>query len=340
VRWTGDLGLYRELRPHLERAVEWIDRDGDSDGDGFTDYATRSAKGFRNQGWKDSGNSIVNRDGSLAEPPIALVEVQGYVYRAKRGLAGVARACGDDDWARRLAADAHALRQHFRDAFWAADRNYLSLALQKDGEPATAIASNPGQAVWSGIVDGDQAHAVADRLMSDQLFSGWGIRTLSSGEVAYNPIDYQVGAVWPHDTALIMAGLKRIGRNADAGRLFTGLFEAAALFPHYRLPEVFAGFGRDRYPVPVRYPVACSPQAWAAGAIPCMLASALGLEPHALHQRLQIKSPSLPSWLAEVTVRALRVGQATVDLRYHRVGEDTLVAVLDRQGDLDVVVTY
>jgi glycogen debranching enzyme len=176
--------------------------------------------------------------------------------------------------------------------------------------------------------------------MGDELFSGWGVRTLSAAEPAYNPIDYQVGAVWPHDTALIMAGLKRAGRNADAGGLFTAIFEAAALFPHYRLPEVFAGFGREKYGVPVRYPVACNPQAWAAGAIPCMLAAALGLQPNAPEKRLEIQSPALPSWLSEVTLHGLRLGDARVDLRYDRVGEDTLVAVLERKGEIDVVITY
>jgi glycogen debranching enzyme len=340
VRWTGDLDLFHELRGPVDRALEWINRWGDSDGDGFTDYVTRSRQGFRNQGWKDSGNAIVNADGTLAEPPIALVEVQGYVYRAKTALAEVASAAGEPDRAARLKAEACDLRRRFRDAFWVADRHFLALALQKDGRRAEAIASNPGQALWTGIVDEEHVDAIASQLLGPELFSGWGVRTLSAAEPAYNPIDYQVGAVWPHDTALVMSGLKRCGKNSEAERLFSGLFDAASLFPHYRLPEVFAGFGRDNYPVPVRYPVACNPQAWAAGALPSMLAAALGLQPQALARRLEIARPSLPPWLREVTVRGLRVGSANIDLRYHRVDDDTLVAVLGRQGDLDVLVTY
>jgi glycogen debranching enzyme len=340
VRWTGDLALFHELRGPVERALEWIDRCGDSDGDGFTDYVTRSRQGYRNQGWKDSGNSIVNADGSPAEPPIALVEVQGYVYRAKTALADVASAAGEEDWASRLRSEACDLRRRFESAFWVSGRRYLALALQKDKRRAEAIASNAGQALWTGIVDEEHVDAIAKELLGEGLFSGWGVRTLSAAEPAYNPIDYQVGAVWPHDTALVMAGLKRCGRNAEAERLFSGLFEAATFFPHYRLPEVFAGFGRDKYPIPVRYPVACNPQAWAAGSLPAMLASALGLEPYAVAKRLEIARPSLPSWLREVTVRGLKVGSAIVDLRYHRIGDDTLVAVLGREGDLDVLVTY
>jgi glycogen debranching enzyme len=339
VRWTADLGLFGELRQNLERAVAWIDDFGDSDGDGFIDYATRSSKGFRNRGWKDSGNSIVNADGSLADQPIALVEVQGYVYCGKLGLAEVARASGEAEWAGRLEADARALRQRFHQAYWLEGQKYFALAIQRHGQKAEAVSSNPGQALWSGIIGPQAAEAVADRLLRDDLFSGWGVRTLGAKEAAYNPVDYQVGAVWPHDTSLIMAGLKRIGRKKESTRVFTALFEAAALFPHYRLPEVFAGFGRDRYPVPVRYPVACNPQAWAAGAIPYMLASALGLEPDALRHRLVINSPALPAWLGEVTIENLGVGKDRVDLRYHRVGEDTLVAVLDRRGQFDVVIT-
>jgi glycogen debranching enzyme len=338
-RWAGDVALFDELRPAVDAALDWIDRFGDSDGDGFIDYAARSPKGFRNQGWKDSGNSIVNADGSLAEPPIALVEVQGYVYRAWLAAAALFRAGGDGHRADELEGRAKHLAGRFRDAYWMDDRGYLALALGKGGRRAEAIASNAGQALWSGIVDSDHAGAVAAKLVEPCLFSGWGVRTLADSEVAYNPIDYQVGAVWPHDNALIVAGLRRYGHAPEAMSVFSGIFDAAAAFPHYRLPELFAGFARGEYRVPVRYPVACNPQAWAAGAMPGMLASALGLEPDAAARRLVIADPRLPDWLGEVTVTGLRVGAATIDLRYRRVEGDTLVAVLKRDGDLDVVVT-
>lgn len=340
VRWTGDLGLWRRLRKNVDAALHWIDHFGDHDGDGFTDYRSKSDKGMVNHGWKDSGNSIRNRDGSLATPPIALVEVQGYVYRAKLDAAWLLRQDGDEQQAQRLEADADSLRRRFRDAYWMADEKYLAVALQRDGKRAESITSNPGQALWSGIVDHDHAEAIAKRLLDKAMFSGWGIRTLAEGELSYNPIDYQVGSVWPHDNAMIAAGLKRSGFDQQAIQIFSAIFEAATRFQHYRLPELFAGFSRDEYSVPVRYPVACSPQAWAAGAIPSLLQSALGIVPDALGRTLHIRRPSLPPWLGSVVLRGLKVGDATLDLRYERSGDDTLVALLDRKGDISVRIHY
>lgn len=338
VRWTGNLALFGELRQHVDRALLWLDRWGDLDGDGLIDYRAKSKKGFRNQGWKDSDNSVVDSRGALAKPPIALVEVQGYAYRAKLAVASLMRAVGEAGEAVRLEEAASDLKQRVRDAYWNPRRRYLAMAIGS-GRQADAIASNPGQALWTGVVHEEHVGAVADRLMSDPVFNGWGIRTLAAGEPAYNPIDYQVGAVWPHDTALIMSGLKRIGRTQDANRLLTGLFTAAATFPLYRLPELFAGYGKDERPVPVRYPVACNPQAWAAGAIPYALTAALGLEPDALAGRLEIKEPALPQWLSDVTVRGLRVGSGTADLRFQRGAGRTHASVLRVEGDLDVRVS-
>lgn len=340
VRWTGDLGLWRRLRKNVDAALDWIDHFGDHDGDGFTDYQSTSGKGLVNHGWKDSGNSIRNRDGSLATPPIALVEVQGYVYRAKLDAAWLLRQDGGEKQAQQLEADADRLRRRFKAAYWMADEKYLAVALQRDGKQAESITSNPGQALWSGIVDRDHAEAIAKRLLSKALFSGWGIRTLAEGELAYSPIDYQVGAVWPHDNAMIAAGLKRAGFDQQAVQIFSAIFEAASRFQHYRLPELFAGFSRDEYSVPVRYPVACSPQAWAAGAIPSLLQSVLGIVPDALGRTLHIRRPSLPTWLGSVVLRGLKVGDATLDLRYERSGDDTLVALLDRKGDVSVRIHY
>ena len=335
VRWTGNLALFGELRKNVDRALRWLDDWGDSDGDGLVDYRARSKQGFRNQGWKDSDNAVVDSTGALARPPVALVEVQGYTYRARLAVAALMRAVGDVSEAVRLEEAANGLRQRVREAFWDGRRRYLAMAVG-GGRRADAIASNPGQALWTGVVHEDHAEAVADRLMSDSMFSGWGIRTLAAAEKAYNPIDYQVGAVWPHDTALIMAGLKRIGRTDDAIRLLTGLFAAATSFPLYRLPELFAGYGRDERPVPVRYPVACNPQAWAAGSIPYALTAALGLEPDAMARKLEIRQATLPPWLSDLTVRGLRVGSGTADLRFQRGAEKTHVNVLRVEGDLDV----
>lgn len=338
IRWTGDIGLWRRLRSNVEAALRWIDDYGDSDGDGFVDYQASSHQGMDNQGWKDSWNGVRNRDGSLAEPPIALVEVQGYVYRAQLAAAELYRRDGDEGRATKLELAAGDLRRRFRRAYWMEERACLAQALQKDGRQVGAITSNPGQALWGGIVDHDQAQAVARSLSDPSMSSGWGIRTLAEGEAAYNPIDYQVGSVWPHDNALIAAGLKRYGFHEQALRIFSDIFKAATLFPLYRLPEVFAGFSSDRAPRPIRYPVACSPQAWSAGALPYMLQTVLGLEPRALEGELHIVSPSLPDGLQQVTVRGLRVGSGSIDLRYQRSEDGTLVAVLGRRGEIEVTI--
>ena len=340
VRWTGDLALWRRLRPNVERALEWIDTYGDSDGDGFVDYETHSTKGGRNQGWKDSGNGIVNSDGSLADPPIGLVEVQGYVYRAKLDAAWLMRCDGDHHLAAELEKHAQALQRRFREVFWMRDRRYLALGVQKGGRLIESINSNPGQALWSGIASVAHARAVTSTLMADPMFTGWGIRTLADSEAAYNPIDYQVGSVWPHDNALIAAGFKRYGRDREALRVLSSMFDAAARFPDFRLPEVFAGFSRELYPVPVQYPVACSPQAWSAATLPFLLVTVLGLSADATHGVLEVNRPHLPEWLGEVTIAGISVGETRLSLSFRRTEEATLVALHDRRGTVDLRITY
>ncbi|MCC6383007.1 MAG: amylo-alpha-1,6-glucosidase [Dehalococcoidia bacterium] len=340
LRWTDDDALREELRENVERAVRWINEYGDHDGDGFVDYIARSAKGLSNQGWKDSGNSIVHRDGSLAKPPIALVEVQGYVYRAKLAAAWLAERDGDEERARALKEQAMELRERFAKAFWMEDRQFLAAALAQGGNRVGTLMSNAGQALWSGIVAPAHAAAVAATLVDRAMFSGWGVRTLAEGECGYNPIDYQVGSVWPHDNSLIASGLRRYGLDEAFLRVFSGIFQAAAHFPHYRLPEVFSGFSREQYSLPVRYPVACNPQAWAAGSIPLLLQAALGLEPDAAGRRLAVVRPVLPEWLPGLTLRDLRVGEATVTLRFERSSGATLVSVGERAGDIAVEVRY
>jgi glycogen debranching enzyme len=336
LRWTADLDLWKRLRPNVARALRWIDDYGDTDGDGFVDYKGRSSRGSRNQGWKDSGNSIRNRDGSLAEPPIALVEVQAYVYRARLDAAWLFEQDGDDERAASLKSEAEDLRRRFLHAFWMPSREYLAVALQKAGRQVECVTSNPGQALWSGIVSPERASAVVRMLMDEAMFSGWGVRTVARGEAAYNPIDYQVGAVWPHDNSLVAAGLKRCGHGGEASRIFSAIFDAATHFEQFRLPEVFAGIARDEYPSPVRYPVACSPQAWSAGALPYLLQTALGLEADAPKGQLRISHPELPAWLEELTISGLAVGEGRADLEYRRLGERTYVAVKHREGELDV----
>lgn len=337
--WTGDLSLFRELRPHIDAALEWMVRYGDANGDGYLEYTGSTGKGLANQGWKDSGDSIVDRDGTLATPPISLAEVQGYAYLARVGIADLCERDGDHDRARALRRQAEELRQRFNRDFWMEDEGCYALALQKDGRPAAVVASNAGQVLWSGIAEPDKARRTVHRLMADDMFTGWGIRTLSSHTRRFNPVGYHIGTVWPHDNALIAAGFRRYGLHDEALRILVGIVEAALHFEHERLPEVFGGFSRDEFSVPVRYPVACHPQAWAAGAIPYLLETALGLTAEAFDHRLRVVHPVLPEFVFRFEVRRLRVGGAAVDLTFER-GRDGHVSVEPRvmDGRLDVVV--
>jgi glycogen debranching enzyme len=339
LRWTSDFALLDHLQPNVDAALHWIAHYGDSDGDGFVEYRRKAGKGLSNQGWKDSGNSIVRRDGTLAKPPIALVEVQGYVYRAKLLLATAYRHRGDEQRATALEREAAELQRRFDEAFWMSDRNMYALALeQAEKRQVDVITSNPGHALWCGIVPEERAESVRHALMSPEMWSGWGIRTLSAAEHAFNPIDYQVGAIWPHDNALIGIGLKRYGFSDDAAKMFTALCEAAVRFTLIRLPEVFAGYDRNAYRAPVQYPLSCSPQAWAAGALPSLLWALLGLEPDAFTCSLHIVRPHLPAWLPWLEIHGLHLGEATVDLRWERMELYTGVTMLRHSGDLRVVV--
>jgi glycogen debranching enzyme len=334
--WTGTLELFHELQGHVERALQWIAQYGDLNGDGYLAYQSTSTHGLVNQGWKDSGDAIVHADGSLATPPIALVEVQGYVFWAKRAMADLYARSGDTARAQQLQREAEALRVRFNRDFWSEALGTYVLALEAKGHPVAVVSSNPGHALWAGIADEEKARRTAERLMADDMFSGWGVRTLSTRERRYNPIGYHLGTVWPHDNAIIAAGLRRYGQDAAALRLVTGIAEAAMHFRHYRLPEVFAGFPREGYQVPVHYPVACHPQAWAAGAIPYLLATCLGFEPDAFAQGLRIVQPLLPPFVDHLEVQGLRVGAGTADLRFQRTPDGVKVQVLRTTGRLEV----
>ena len=339
ARWTGRLDVFQDLRENVERALRWIDKYGDLTGDGFVQYESKSEHGLVNQGWKDSGDAIIDENGDLAKPPIALVEVQGYVYRAKRLTADLYRRAGDADTAARLEREAEDLRARFNDAFWLSDGECYALALEAGGRPVAVIASNPGQALWTGIADREKASKTAERLMQSDIYSGWGIRTLSEKERRYNPVGYHLGTVWPHDNSIIAAGFRRYGLDQAARQVMKGIFEAATYFPNYRLPELFSGFSRQDYEVPVRYPVACHPQAWAAGAVPFMVETALGLVPDAFSKRLRIVRPSLPDFVHHLELRGLRVGDASADLRFESTADArTAVDVLKIDGDLEILV--
>jgi len=338
VDWTGDLSLVAELRQSIEAALQWVEKLGDHDGDGYIDYQAEEGHRLINQGWKDSGGAIVDGNGRRAVPPVALCEVQGFAYMARMEMAKLLERLGEAERAFALRSDAEELKRRFNDDYWLEEKGFFAMALERGGRPVDAISSNPGQALWSGVVAEDRVKAVVRRLMQDDLFSGWGIRTLGSRENAYNPIGYHLGTVWPHDNSIIAAGFVKHGYVEEACKLFSSLLDASTYFPNSRLPEAFAGFSREAFGVPVHYPVACHPQAWAAGAIPYMLQSLLGFVPDGCSRRLSVR-PVLPRFVDWLEFRGLRVADARLDLVFSRQSDGKLrVNVENQEGELDVRV--
>jgi glycogen debranching enzyme len=277
--WSGDLDTILELLPNAERTLEWIEEYGDLDGDGFIEYQRRSERGLANQGWKDSNDSIRFKDGSIAEGPIALVEVQGYAFAARIAMSEIYDLLGENEKARSLRSSAETLRQAIDEAFWMPEDGFYALALDGEKRPVDSITSNAGHLLWCGVPHPDRAAMVADRLMAPDMFSGWGIRTMSSTMAGYNPVSYHNGSVWPHDNSLILAGFARYGFQQPAITLANAMLETTAHFPEYRLPELFCGFSRHSTPFPVDYPTSCIPQAWAAGALVLVTQALAGLFP-------------------------------------------------------------
>jgi glycogen debranching enzyme len=315
-RWTDDQLLVRELKQPALRALEWIDRHGDRDGDGFVEFERRTDRGLENQSWKDSGDSQRFADGTLARTPIAPCEVQGYVYDAKRRAAELARVVWRDrELSERLEREADELRERFDAAFWVDRRGgYYALALDGDKRPVDALTSNVGHLLWSGIVPTRRLDAVVDRLMGERLWSGWGVRTMSTEDRAYNPLSYHNGTVWPHDNSLIAWGLARYGRWPEAHRIVRRMLEAASYFGH-ELPEVFAGLPRAQTPFPIAYPTAARPQAWAAGTPILLLQLLLGLRPDPRRQVLRTNAPpELPGWAGEIAVSGVRAFDRSWDV--------------------------
>ncbi len=338
-RWTGDLAMVRSLWPNALAALEWIDRYGDRDGDGFVEYERRTPAGLLNQGWKDSGDAIRHLDGSLAVAPIALVEIQGYVYDAKRRLSSLAERLGEHELAKGLEAEAAELHRRFEAAFWMPEHGFYAIALYRDKRQVQTIGSNAGHCLWSGIVPPEHVDDVVDRLLDPTMDCGWGIRTYATGQPGYNPVGYHTGSVWPHDNALIAAGMKRAGRHDAADRVASRIFEAAQHSPDFRLPELFCGFDRGLADMPVPYPVACSPQAWSAATSLSLLQTMLGMHADAARDVLELDRPHLPAWLGKVTVHDLQVGERSVDLLFHRWrGNTTSAEVLRRDGPLELVI--
>ena len=335
-RRTADLAFIRSIWPNVLAALNWIDAYGDCDGDGFVEYVRRSERGLTQQGWKDAQDSIFHADGRLAEAPIALCEVQGYVYEAKLLAAELAAALEEPERAARLTDEAATLQRRFQAKFWCEDLGLYAIALDGNKQPCRVAASNAGHALWTGIAAPDHAARIAERFLDPSFFSGWGIRTVASGEARYNPMSYHNGSIWPHDNALIASGLARYGHTEAALTVLTGLYDASMQFAQHRLPELFCGFARRPGEGPTLYPVACSPQAWAAAAVASMLEACLGLTIDALTNEVSFRSPRLPHFIDRVELRELRVGPGAVDLRLQRYARSVGVEVTRNIGDIAV----
>jgi glycogen debranching enzyme len=332
VSWTDDREFLRALFPAAERALRWIEQYGDLDGDGLVEYCRRGRKGLRNQGWKDSHDGVPFANGEAAEPPIALVEVQGYAIDARRRMARLCRLVGRHEQASRLVDDARRLRRLVEERFWMESAGTYALALDAHKRHVDARSSNPGHLLFSRAVSDERAAQVTKSLLSPDSFSGWGIRTLAKGQTAYNPLSYHNGTVWPHDNALAAMGMANYGMTHAAGRVLDGLWAAAQQFRHLRLPELFCGLDREAGQFPVHYPVACSPQAWASASLFLLLRACLGLFPDAPRHTLQIASPALPDWLERLTLSRLRIGPARVTLTFTRSNAGTFVVVDEVEG--------
>jgi glycogen debranching enzyme len=335
---SGDIETIREIWPNIEAAIGWMDSHGDMDGDGFVEYGRRTDQGLVNQGWKDSHDAIFHADGSLAEGPIALCEVQAYVFAAKKGAARLARALGDETRALHWEAEAEILRARFEESFWLEDLQTYALALDGKKAPCRVRASNAGHCLFAGIASPERAAAVARQLSGPAFFSGWGIRTVAVGEARYNPMSYHNGSVWPHDNALIALGMARYGHHAEAARALEGLYAVATFDELRRLPELFCGFRRRPGRGPTAYPVACSPQAWAAAAPFALLAACTGLQIDHEKDCVRLNAPMLPRFIDCLSLPGLRIGDSRIGLRLVRHDSDVTVAVSDRQGSARLII--
>ena len=336
--YTGDLDFIESIWSNIEFAMYWVDQYGDLDGDGFVEYAQRSEKGLRHQGWKDSWDAISHSDGRLANGPIALCEVQGYVYAARRALSRLCTALGDKTRAELLDQEAQSLKERFDKAFWCEEKSTYALALDDTKRRCEVRSSNPGHCLFTSIANPERASRIVRTLLSETSFSGWGIRTLDSSEVRYNPMSYHNGSVWPHDNAIIAQGFANYGFKEEALRLSSSIFQLSQGVHLSRLPELVCGFPRMGDESPTLYPVACSPQAWAAGSVYMMLQACLGLEIDAPSRTIRFNRPMLPNLVNDLRIRNLRVGPALVDLSLHRYPDSVGVNVDRRSGPVEIIV--
>ncbi|QOR64622.1 amylo-alpha-1,6-glucosidase [Cytobacillus suaedae] len=322
VRWTGDLEIVTTLSENIEAALNWIDHYGDRDGDLFIEYHQESSKGIANQGWKDSGDSIVHRNGDYAKTPIALSEVQGYVYQAKMELAEIYETLGNSEKANELKEQASSLRDKFEEAFWMDDVSYYAIALDEHKQQVGTITSNPGHVLFSDMLSPERVNSVVNMLVSSKMFSGYGIRTMGADEAGYNPMSYHDGSIWPHDNSMILLGMSKLQKSEAANTVMQGLIDASSYFEYDRLPELFCGYEKSNGKA-VKYPVACSPQAWAAGTPLVFVQSMLGLFPNSLKKQVVI-SPKLLKQMNELEVRNLSIGKGLLSLRVTHEGLEIL----------------
>jgi glycogen debranching enzyme len=335
---TGDRNFIESLWPNVDAALQWIDRYGDRDGDGFVEYHRQSADGLVHQGWKDSDDAIFHRDGTLAVGPLAVCEVQGYVYAARRAGAALARVLGQHERADELERHAEMLRERFAAVFWCDELSMYALALDRNKQPCRVKSSNAGQCLFTGLAQAEHAVRMATVLLGPGMFSGWGIRTLASDESRFNPMSYHNGCVWPHDNALITLGLAQYGLADSALQIWKAQFKASRHFEHNRMPELFCGFARDRSEGPIPYPVACSPQAWSAASVFLLFQACLGVEINAPAAQIRFTQPRLPVCCRELRIHNLEVADAQVDLLLVRHQDDVGVNVLRTDGNVRVIV--
>lgn len=336
--WTGDQAFIEAIWPNIEAALEWIDVYGDEDGDGFVEYLRHSPEGLVQQGWKDSGDSVFHADGELASGPIALCEVQGYVYAALMGARQIAADLGYPERARELVRKAKNLKRRFEEAFWLEDLKIYALALDGHKRPCRVRASNAGHCLLTGIADPTRAWLTAQTLLGETMFSGWGIRTLATTEARYNPMSYHNGSIWPHDNALIASGFARYHFRDEVMKVLNAFYDLSQEVELHRLPELFCGFHRRPGEGPILYPVACSPQSWATATVFSLLQACLNLEVRGKYSRVSLYRPTLPSFLNEVHIKNLRVGQGLVDLVFYRYDQDIGFGVTRKEGDIEVMV--
>ncbi len=338
LKWTGDMAFFEKLRENVEAALRWIDLYGDLDGDGLVEFERRSSIGLLNQFWKDSGDSILLPGGRLPCPPVATVETQGYVYYAQRRMGELYVSLGEEERGRELLARAEEVRRKVEELFWDEELGFYVIALDGNKNPVRTVSSNAGQLLFTGLPSPERAKRVIARMTNHDMFSGWGIRTLSEREHYYNPMSYHNGSIWPHDNAIILRGMKRYQEDQACIQVVGGLFKACTRMSNLRLPELFCGFRRTSLDEPVPYPVACSPQAWSSAAMFLILQSILGLSPAAPEGVLYVNNPCLPPWLEQVRLRNLRVGNACVGMLFKHEHGSTVFSVTEKEGDLRIVI--